>query len=165
MAGTVMVIYASMLGPIIPDAAAHIVIASVISAPAAMVISCSWCRNGRAGDRRRWRRAGGVGQHGRDHAGHVAGIELLLKIVAMLVVLVALVYLVNAMLGLLPDVGGRRSPCSACWASARRWLADGRAMEPGADRRRLIGIKTILNELIAYLDLSHSARTLSLRSG
>src|SRR5258708_39345932 len=38
--------------------------------------------------------------------GTTAGLELLLNIIAMLIVLVALVYLVNAILGLLPNVGG-----------------------------------------------------------
>ena len=40
--------------------------------------------------------------------GTTAGLELLLNIVAMLLVLVALVYLANAILGLLPEIGGAR---------------------------------------------------------
>ena len=39
IAGTVLVLYATMLGPIIPDAAGHLVIASVLGAPAAILIS------------------------------------------------------------------------------------------------------------------------------
>ncbi|MEK7877501.1 MAG: Na+ dependent nucleoside transporter N-terminal domain-containing protein, partial [Pseudomonadota bacterium] len=39
IAGSVMVIYASILGPVIPDALGHILIASIISAPAAIVVS------------------------------------------------------------------------------------------------------------------------------
>jgi CNT family concentrative nucleoside transporter len=39
IAGTVLVIYATLLGPIIPDAAAHFVIASVMGAPAAILVS------------------------------------------------------------------------------------------------------------------------------
>ncbi len=46
--------------------------------------------------------------------GTTAGLELLLNIIAMLIVLVALVHLANAILGLLPDVGGQRSRCSGC---------------------------------------------------
>src|SRR5437899_2129346 len=38
IAGTVLVLYASLLGPVIPDAAAHLVIASVLGAPAAILI-------------------------------------------------------------------------------------------------------------------------------
>src|SRR5207253_946962 len=39
IAGTVLVLYATMLGPIIPDVAAHLVIASVLGAPGAILIS------------------------------------------------------------------------------------------------------------------------------
>src|SRR6516164_6626222 len=39
IAGTVLVVYATILGPIVPDAAANLVIASVIGAPAAILIS------------------------------------------------------------------------------------------------------------------------------
>ena len=46
IAGTVLVIYATMLGPLIPDAAVHLVIASVLGAPARR-------RNGAACSRRR----------------------------------------------------------------------------------------------------------------
>ena len=39
IAGTVLVLYATFLAPLIPDAAAHFVIASVLSAPAAILVS------------------------------------------------------------------------------------------------------------------------------
>ena len=39
IAGTVLVIYATILGPLIPDAGVHLVIASVLGAPAAILIS------------------------------------------------------------------------------------------------------------------------------
>src|SRR5947208_10181835 len=39
IAGTVLVLYATFLAPLIPDAAAHFVIASVLGAPAAILIS------------------------------------------------------------------------------------------------------------------------------
>src|SRR5262249_961588 len=39
IAGTVLVLYATMLAPVIPDAAVHLVIASVLGAPAAILVS------------------------------------------------------------------------------------------------------------------------------
>src|ERR1700741_4916259 len=39
IAGTVLVLYASLLAPVIPDAAGHFLIASVLGAPAAILIS------------------------------------------------------------------------------------------------------------------------------
>jgi len=84
------------------------------------------------------------------------GLVLLLNIVAMLIVFVALVALVNALLGALPAVAG--APLSLerllgiafaplAWACGVPW---GEAMAAG----RLLGTKTVLNELVAYLDLA-----------
>jgi CNT family concentrative nucleoside transporter len=88
--------------------------------------------------------------------GAAAGLELLLNICVMLIVLVALVHLVNAILGLLPEIAG--APISlqrglgyvmapVCWLMGIPWKD---AMTAGA----LMGIKTILNEFIAYIELS-----------
>ena len=88
--------------------------------------------------------------------GTVAGLELLLTICAMLIVLVALVHLANAILGLLPDAR-RRATVAAAHARLDHGagvLADGHPLGPGATAGSLMGIKTILNELIAYVELS-----------
>ena len=88
--------------------------------------------------------------------GTVAGVELLVNIVALLMVLAALMYLVNALLGLLPDVDG--SAISAqrilgvvmapvCWLMGLPW---DQALAAGP----LMGVKTVLNEFIAYLQFA-----------
>jgi CNT family concentrative nucleoside transporter len=165
IAGTVLVLYATLLAPLIPDAAAHFVIASVLGAPAAILISLmmvpetSDVRTGGA------LTDPGVAGDPEMHAsstmdaivkGTVAGLELLLNIVAMLIVLVALVYLANAIVGLLPDVGGTRVSLQrmlgyvmapVCWLMGLPWP---QAITAGS----LMGTKTVLNELIAYVDLS-----------
>ena len=141
IAGTVLVLYATILGPIIPDAAAHLVIASVLGAPAAILISLIMVPETTD------RQTGGdlvepepVASSTMDAIvkGTVAGLELLLTIVAMLIVLVALVYLANAILGLLPDVAG--APLSLQrmlgWIMAPVMLADGHPVGSGADRRQ-----------------------------
>ena len=130
IAGTVLVLYATLLAPLIPDAAAHFVIASVLGAPAAILISLIMVpetadkHTGGAGDPiaaiptctrpAPWTRSSRAPR---------PGLELLLNIVAMLIVLVALVYLANAILGLLPDVGGAGSRCSGCSATPWRRCA------------------------------------------
>jgi CNT family concentrative nucleoside transporter len=159
IAGTVLVLYATLLAPLIPDAAAHFVIASVLGAPAAILISLimvpeiSGKRTGGALD------DPDLHVHGTMDAivkGTTAGLELLLNIVAMLIVLVALVYLANAILGLLPDIGGAAISLQrllgyvmapVCWLMGLPWP---QAVTAGS----LMGTKTILNELIAYVDLS-----------
>ena len=62
--------------------------------------------------------------------GTVPGLELLLNIIAMLIVLVALVHLANAILGLLPDVGGsgHHAAAPARLPDGAGVLADGRAL-------------------------------------
>jgi len=166
IAGTVLVLYATLLAPLIPDAAAHFVIASVLGAPAAILISLimvpeiSDKRTGGAlADPRV--ALGDPDMHASSTMdaivkGTVAGLELLLNIVAMLIVLVALVYLANATLGLLPNAGGAGislqrmlgyAMAPVCWLMGVPWP---QAITAGS----LMGTKTVLNELIAYVDLS-----------
>src|ERR1700688_388378 len=116
IAGTVLVLYATLLAPLIPDAAAHFVIASVLGAPAAILVSLIMVPD--TSDRRTGgaledpRVAGDPDMHASSTMdaivkGTTAGLELLLNIIAMLIVLIALVHLANAILGLLPDAGGK----------------------------------------------------------
>ena len=159
IAGTVLVLYATFLAPLIPDAAGHFVIASVLGAPAAIVISLIMVPETSG------KRTGGALADPDSEVsstmdaitkGTAAGLELLLNIIAMLLVLVALVYLANAMLGLLPEVGGARISLQrllgylmapVCWLMGLPWP---QAITAGS----LMGTKTVLNELIAYVDLS-----------
>src|SRR5665213_1865769 len=159
IAGTVLVLYATLLGQLIPDAAAHFVIASVLGAPAAILISLIMVpetSNKRTGGTLQ---ADDVDVSSTMDAivkGTSAGLELLLNIVAMLIVLVALVHLANAILGLLPDIGGAAISLQrllgyvmapVCWLMGLPWP---QAVTAGS----LMGIKTVLNELIAYLELA-----------
>jgi concentrative nucleoside transporter, CNT family len=159
IAGTVLVLYATLLAPLIEDAAAHFVIASVLGAPAAILVSLIMVPE--TSDRH----TGGALIDPEMHAsstmdaivkGTTAGLELLLNIIAMLIVLVALVYLANALLGLLPDAGGSAITLQrmlgyvmapVCWLMGLPWA---QAITAGS----LMGTKTVLNELIAYVDLS-----------
>jgi CNT family concentrative nucleoside transporter len=73
IAGTVLVLYATLLAPLIPDAAAHFVIASVLGAPAAILISLIMVPetdNRRTGGALEDPRHAGLGQHGRHRQGH-----------------------------------------------------------------------------------------------
>jgi concentrative nucleoside transporter, CNT family len=159
IAGTVLVLYATLLAPLIPDSAAHFVIASVLGAPAAVLVSLIMVPETSV------QLTGGSLQDPDLHAastmdaivkGTSAGLELLLNIIAMLIVLVALVYLANLVLGLLPDAGGAAISLQrllgivmapVCWLMGLPWP---QAITAG----QLMGTKTILNELIAYVDLS-----------
>jgi CNT family concentrative nucleoside transporter len=163
IAGTVLVLYATLLAPLIPDAAAHFVIASVLGAPAAILISLIMVPETSE------RLTGGALDEDTEGQatstmdaivkGTSAGLELLLNIVAMLIVLVALVHLANSILSLLPNVGGAGVSLQrilglvmapVCWLMGLPWS---QAVTAGS----LMGTKTVLNELIAYVDLSKLA--------
>ena len=95
------------------------------------------------------------------------GAALLIGIISMLIVFIALVWLLNALIGLAPPLGG--APLSLQrmlgWVMAPLvWLAGipwHEAIAAGA----LMGTKTVLNEFIAYIDLARlGAADLSERS-
>src|SRR5262249_37648741 len=88
--------------------------------------------------------------------GTYEGLQLLLSIVAMLVVFVALVALANAILGLLPDIAGAPLPLERIfgWIFAPlAWLI-GVPWSEAPVAGALLGKKTVLNELLAYLDMA-----------
>jgi CNT family concentrative nucleoside transporter len=159
IAGTVLVVYAILLGPVIPDVAAHLVLASVIAAPSAILISSIMVpERGDKQDRQPRVEVAPVASSTMDAIvkGTSAGLELLLNICAMLIVLVALVHLANAIIGVLPAIGGTPitlqrllgyAMAPMCWLLGIPWRE---AMTAGA----LMGLKTILNEFIAYAELA-----------
>jgi len=157
IAGTVMVLYASILREVLPDALGQILIASLISAPAAIVVAqllIPPAGEATAGELVPPQRATG----GMDAVtrGTLQGVELLINITAMLVVMIALVSLANLMIGLLPEVDG--APLTAQrllgWLLAPVVWLMGIPWEQALTGGRLLGTKTILNEFIAYVDLA-----------
>ncbi len=168
IAGTVMVIYASILGPVIPDALGHILIASIISAPAAIVISVLMVPATGAPTSGQLAPAQQASSSmDAITRGTLDGLQLLLNIVALLVVLVALVSLANVMLEALPALDGRPITLQRVLGvllAPLAWLV-GVPWSEAPAAGALLGTKTILNEFIAYLDLAHLPDgTLSLRS-
>src|SRR6266508_1864107 len=104
VAGTVMALYASILSKVIPDALGHILIASIISTPAAIAISVLMVPSS-APVTEGTLALEQTASSSMDAVtrGTVDGVQLLVNIVAMLVVLVALVSLANQILGRRPD--------------------------------------------------------------
>jgi concentrative nucleoside transporter, CNT family len=158
IAGTVMVIYATILGPVIPDALGNILVAAVISTPAALALAALMVPfqpdPSEAGeliiDDPPVSTMDAIAKGTRD------GIVFVLNIVAMLVVMIALVSLVNAVLGLLPDIAGAPMTLQRLFSYAFRpvmWLI---GIPPGdvAAAAQLMGTKTVLNEFVAYVDLA-----------
>ncbi|MBI4195514.1 MAG: nucleoside:proton symporter [Betaproteobacteria bacterium] len=157
IAGTVMVLYASLLGPVVPDAMGHILSASLISAPAAIVIAALMVPpQGAPTAGELNAQPAATGAMDAITRGTLDGLALLLNIVALLIVLVALVTLVNLALGALPEVGGKSLTLQRILGALMAplvWLAGvpwNESLAAGA----LMGTKTILNEFIAYADMA-----------
>jgi concentrative nucleoside transporter, CNT family len=157
IAGTVLVLYATILRNVIPDVGGHLLVASVLAAPVAILVArlmvpeTSGARtDGKVPE------PGQVATSTMDAIikGTIVGLELLLSICAMLIVFVALVHLANAILGLLPFatpltlqrmLGWLMAP--VCWLMGIPWSE---AITAGG----LMGMKTILNEFVAYIELA-----------
>ena len=168
IAGTVMVLYASILSDMIPNVIGHILTASLLNAVAAVIISKIMIPET------------GPGTSGElvepepfsssmdaITKGTLRGVQLLINIVAMLLVMVALIHLVNLVLGALP-LGGSRPltlqgilgivSAPMVWLMGIPWSQSWTAGE-------LMGTKMVINELVAYINLSQlSPDALSPRS-
>jgi CNT family concentrative nucleoside transporter len=157
IAGTVMVLYAAFLNGVVDDPIGHLLTASILSAPAAIAIARLMIpADGEETG------AGIVPTRLYDSSmdavttGTFDGLRLLLNIIAMLIVLIALVYLANAVLGLLPEFGDEPVTLQrllgylmapVAWLMGIPWAE---AVSAGS----LLGIKIVLNELLAYLELA-----------
>jgi CNT family concentrative nucleoside transporter len=156
IAGTVLVLYATFLAPVVPDALGHLLVASIVATPIAIVVAALMVPP-RLTDEAKivfpQHDANAVAALTR---GTLEGLQLLLNIVAMLLVFVALVALVNAGLTLLPAIDGAPLTLERVfgWLFAPlAWLLGVPAAE-SLTAGALLGKKTVLNEFIAYLDLA-----------
>jgi concentrative nucleoside transporter, CNT family len=159
IAGTVMVLYATLVGSVIPDALGNILIAAIISTPAALAIAGLMIpfRPDPSPTAQLVMDDPPVSSMDAIAKGTRDGIVFLFNIIAMLVVIIALVSLANAALGLLPDLVGAPVTLQRLFAYAFRpvmWLIGIPGPET-AVAATLMGTKTVLNEFIAYVDLAH----------
>ena len=167
IAGTVLVLYAIFLNGIIKNAAGHLLVASLISAPAAIVVARLMITVSALDDAVSARTpdlddvlSTGRGIYDGTMDALVQGtideLRLLLNIIAMLIVFVAIVALINQILGIVPDIWGAPLTLQRLlgWGMAPlAWLI-GIPWAEATTAGGLIGTKTVLNELIAYLELA-----------
>jgi concentrative nucleoside transporter, CNT family len=157
VAGTVMVIYAGFLEPIVPNALGNILAASVISTPAALAVSALMVPFGPGeAEAALVVEEPAAGALDAVVKGTMDGIGPLVGITALLVVAVALVTLANMLLGLLPDWGGAALTLQRIFAWPFRpvmWLI-GLSWPEAGRAAALMGTKTVLNEFVAYRELA-----------
>ncbi len=157
IAGTVMVLYASILSRAIPDIMGHLLIASIISVPASITVAKIMVpETGKPTLGELVAADESSGSMDAITKGTLQGVELLINIVAMLVVLVAMVHLVNLVISLFPDIGSEPVTLQRIMGvimSPVVWLM-GIPWKEAQTAGILMGTKTVLNELIAYIDMS-----------
>jgi CNT family concentrative nucleoside transporter len=156
IAGTMLAIYASLLKEAVPDSTGQILTASVIHAPAALLLAALLVpETGRPTLGKVVPESGASGSMDALSRGTWDGLQLFLNIVAMLIVFVALVKLINLGLGLLPDVYGAPATLERLLGfilAPAAWLA-GVPWAESAAAGSLLGTKVALNEFIAYIDM------------
>ena len=156
IAGTMMALYASFLADVVPDAIGHLLVASIVSAPAAIMIARLMIPDdgGATGE--------GMAMVSQDRStvdaitrGTLDGAALLINVIAMLLVLVALVSLVNMMLALLPEIAGAPLTLERMlgWIMAPVVWLIGIPWAEAPTAGALMGTKTVLNEMLAYLQM------------
>ena len=160
IAGSVMVVYTTMLTPVYGSGLiGHFLTASLISVPAGimfanMMIPSEVKTDFPEGDSSKMYSStvDALTQ------GTKNGLEIFLSVIAMLIVVMALVFLVNSILDVFPDING--SPITIermlglifaplAWFMGIPW-------EESLIAGQLLGVKTALNEFVAYLYLSDS---------
>jgi CNT family concentrative nucleoside transporter len=157
IAGTVMVLYATILTNVVPDALGHILVASFIHVAAALTIArimVPETGSETAGSLIPKRTA--TSSMDAIVQGTMDGLKLLLNIVAMLIVMVALVHIVNALIGYLPAIGGQPLTLQRILGFIMApvvWLF-GIPWSQAQTGGYLMGTKTILNELLAFISMS-----------
>ncbi len=161
VAGTVLVICATFMRDAIPDAAGHLIAASLMSAPAAIVLGrlivpqkpddgtdddAAAHSQAPASNSTLEALTNGVGE----------GLKLYLNILAMLITFVALIALGNALLSLLPEFRGQAVSVERVfgWVFAPlMWLMGAPWAEAGT-AGGVFGVKLVLNEIIAFQNLA-----------
>ena len=164
IAGTVMVVYASMLASVDPQIAGHLFTASLISAPAAIAVAKLMIpESGQPlTTGRRIEIVVDDSRNGLDAAARGAseGMSLFINILAMLIAFIGLIALLNSVIAL----GDRlfNGTAAGGWSLQAAvgfffqypvWLT-GITWEEAAIVGRLMGVKTILNEFVAYAQLA-----------
>ncbi len=168
ISGAILILYATTLSKILPNAVGHMIAASLISLPAALLIARIMVPT-KGGTMARLDDTKLKYENSIDAIvrGTIDGVQLLLAVMAVIIVVFALVALVDQMFALLPLVEGEVISLRRLfgWMFAPLMWAIGVPWSEAADAGALMGTKAILNEFVAYLDLAAlEAGTFSMRS-
>ncbi len=157
ISGAILVLYAQTLSLVLPNAVGHMIAASLIALPAALLIARMMVPGGGEtdadDDEHALRYDGSIDAIVR---GTMDGLQLFLAVIAVIIVVFSLVALVDQMLAVVPFVDGEAVTLRRVfgWLFAPVMWALGIPWDQAARAGELMGTKVILNEYVAYLDLA-----------
>ncbi len=160
IAGTMLALEAAVISSVVPDAIGHLIACSLITLPGVIYISHLLVP-----DRSEVTSGEGEVDRGADNlmdaisTGTANGLQLFLNIIAMIIVIVALVYLLNAVLGVLPHVYDEPITLERILGvfMAPLTLMMGIPLSEAFVTGQLMGTKTVLTEFIAYVRFGQMA--------
>lgn len=159
IAGSVLVVYVTLLRPLLPNVLIHLLTVSIIASPAAVALSLIMVpETGKSSEE-------SVESDFKYHStmdafatGATDGIAIIWNIATMLIAALALVYIANAILGAIPvDVGGQRISLDMIlgWLFAPLMYMAGVPLEEAAKAGTFIGQKTVFTEFVAFINLGN----------
>ncbi len=159
MAGSTMVAYATILHQAVPDAAAHVIAASIISAPAGILLARILVPEKpehleQAVDYNSLLKYNSTIDA--ISTGVSDGLNIALNVGATLIAFVSLIAIANSLLGVLPHPGGAALSVQRVlgWVFAPLAWSVGVPWKEAAAAGDLLGVKLVLTELIAIVDLA-----------
>jgi len=157
VAGSVLVLYGVFLDPVLPNALGQLLAASLIATPAAVAVALVMVPETAAADQKQQEPAFEYESTMDAFAtGASDGLKILANIVTMLIAAFALLYLVNLGLGALPQLGG--APLSIerilGWVFSPLMYMIGVPLEEAARSGSMMGVKIVLTEFVAFLELA-----------
>ncbi|SIN62658.1 concentrative nucleoside transporter, CNT family [Parasphingorhabdus marina DSM 22363] len=157
ISGAILVLYATTLAKTVPNAVGHMISASLISLPAAILLARLMIPGD--GNTDTDNKEPGLKYEGSFDAiirGTMDGVQLFLAVIAVIIVIFAFVALIDQFLALFPLVSGEALTLKRIfgWVFAPLMWMIGVPWEEAAAAGSLMGTKAILNEYVAYLELA-----------
>jgi CNT family concentrative nucleoside transporter len=166
ISGAVLALYSSVLAQVLPNPTEHLVTASVISIPAALMLSAIMIPRTTPLDKQETSiRLGFESSRSVMDAlikGTQDGVTMVISIIAIIMVMFSLIYLVDELLLCIPLSWGI-SPIADIMSylfAPFMWLV-GISWEHSFSAARLMGTKVVLNEFVAFLELAKQTNSFS----
>ncbi len=164
ISGAILILYATTLSQTVPDAVGHMISASLVSLPAALLVAKLMVPGDAEAETETATEAEGAEEPGLKYEssidaiikGTMDGMQLFLAVIAVIIVVFALVSLTDQMLALLPLVGDEPITLKRVfgWLFAPLMWLIGVPWDQAQAAGGLMGTKAILNEYVAYLELA-----------